>query len=168
METDIQPQSYDSFVSRVLAHRRTDERDISTMTTLRDLFENEIEVEFAADKIASLVLQSEDVFLSYEKVLGYSSLIIGAAGSLSEEQHLVKLAQLTVALSRVLGLCIPPCPPHHIPDQLKHCEGGPGETWSERTCFSTRLCENMYGMVFAPPILISSQTDRLIQVQQPT
>ena len=155
METDVQQQFYDIYISRALAYHRTEGRTISMITTFRDLFENKIEVQVAADTIASLVLSSEKVVLSYEKVLGYSSFIIGAAKYLSEDEYLVKLAQLAVALSQSLGICIPPCPPHHLPDQLKHCEGVPGELWSESSCFSTSLCEDMYGKISASSVLLA-------------
>ncbi|THW72862.1 hypothetical protein D6D17_10678, partial [Aureobasidium pullulans] len=120
-------------------------RDIS-----KDLFEDAIGPEEAATKIASCVCVSDDFLTAYLDVIYF---IIGAANDLSDEHDLSKLANLTLALSRLPDARNETRRTIQLSFDYKSSEIGPGDIfvvgegkiWADLPQFAVNLGDSMYG-----------------------
>ncbi|THV64062.1 hypothetical protein D6D29_10704 [Aureobasidium pullulans] len=90
--------SWQDHLESVYTHQKSEGQIVPLRDISKDLFEDAIGSEEAATKIASCVCVSDDFQTAYLEVICF---LIGAANNLSEQHDLSKLANLTLALSRL-------------------------------------------------------------------
>lgn len=145
--------SYKEFLEHAYARRKErGEEDATLIDILKEVFEDNIHPDEAANRVSSFVFSHDDFLSVYAGVL---STIVSAAHELSEEDDLHRLANLVLALSR-LGdarnksdgaLC--------LSFESKTCEIEPnqvievddGKIWSDLPHFMTNFCEDMQGIL---------------------
>ncbi|KAH0294737.1 hypothetical protein KCU62_g449, partial [Aureobasidium sp. EXF-3399] len=144
--------SHEEYLEATYAHQKeTGGRHIPLFDILKELFQDTIQPDEAATRLSSFIFLDDDVSSLYSGVL---STIIGAAQELSETGNLEKLANLVLALSRLLDVRNQSSETLHLCFNLKAHDIAPGQVlkvddgkiWSQLPGFATDLgdCPTAY------------------------
>ncbi|THY73575.1 hypothetical protein D6C93_10449 [Aureobasidium pullulans] len=133
----------------VCTHQKSEGQVVTLYDISKDLFEDAIGPEEAATKIASFVCTSDDFRTAYLDVICF---LIGAANNLSEQHDLSKLANLTLALSRLPDARNETRRTIQLSFDYKSSEIGPGDIfvvgegkiWADLPQFAVNLGDSMY------------------------
>lgn len=136
----------------VCTHQKSEGQIVTLYDISKDHFEDAIGSEEAATKIASCVCTSDDFQTAYLEVIYF---VIGAANNLSEQHDLSKLANLTLALSRLPDARNETRRTIQLSFDHKNSEIGPGDViavgegkiWADLPQFAVNLGDSMYGMI---------------------
>ncbi|THX47807.1 hypothetical protein D6D06_09434 [Aureobasidium pullulans] len=142
--------SWQDHLESVCTHQKSEGQVVPLYDISKDLFEGAIGSEEAATKIASCVCASDDFQTAYLDVIYF---IIGAANNLSDEHDLSKLANLTLALSRLPDARNETRRTIQLFFDYKSSEIGPGEVvavdegkiWADLPQFAVTIGDSMYG-----------------------
>ncbi|THW82988.1 hypothetical protein D6D15_09887 [Aureobasidium pullulans] len=142
--------SWQEHLESVYTHQKSEGQIVPLRDISKDLFEDAIGPEEAATKIASFVCASDDFQTAYLEVIYF---VIGAANNLSEQHDLYKLANLTLALSRLPDARNPTRTTIQLSFDYKSSEIGPGDIfmvgegkiWAGLPQFAVNLGDSMYG-----------------------
>lgn len=143
--------SHDTYLEAAYAYQNeTGGRYVPLFDILKELFKDAIQPDEAATRVSALIFSNDDSISIYSDVL---STIIGAAQGLSETRDLEKLADLVLALSRLLDLRNESSGTLHLYVNLKSydiapgqvIEFGDGKIWSDLPSFASDLGDCMRG-----------------------
>ncbi|THW07834.1 hypothetical protein D6D24_09488 [Aureobasidium pullulans] len=142
--------SWQDHLESVYTHQKSEGQIVPLRDISKDLFEDAIGSEEAATKIASCVCVSDDFQTAYLDVVCF---IIGAANNLSEQHDLSKLANLTLALSRLPDARNETRRTIQLSFDYKTSEIGPGDIfvvgegkiWADLPQLAVDLGDSMYG-----------------------
>lgn len=174
METIDSHFSYKEFLELAYARREEKGEEAAPfIDVLKQIFEDTIHPNEAANRVSSFVFSHDDFLSVYSGVL---STIVGAAHELSEEDNLQNFANLVLALSRLGDARNNGTETLHLSFESKTYEIGPnqvievddGKIWSDLPHFMTDFCEDMQGI---PLLHLDSNPHYLThknQVLQPT
>ncbi|THX70569.1 hypothetical protein D6D05_08572 [Aureobasidium pullulans] len=141
--------SWKEQLESVCTHQKSQGQSVPLYDISKDLFKGAIGPEEAATKIASFVCASDDFQTAYLDVICF---IIGAANNLSEGHDLSKLANLTLALSRLPDARNETRRTIQLSFDYKSSEIGPGEVvavdegkiWADLPQFAVNLGPTAY------------------------
>lgn len=164
--------SWQDHLESVYTHQKSEGQVVPLYDISKDLFEDAIGPEEAATKIASCVCVSDDFQTAYLDVICF---IIGAANNLSDEHDLSKLANLTLALSRLPDARNETRTTIQLSFDYKSSEIGPGEVvavdegkiWADLPQFAVNLGDSMYGMIQLSNVIVSAIANLCLQVPLP-
>lgn len=98
METINSHFSYKEFLEHAYARRKEGEEDAPFIDILKEVFEDNIHPDEAANRVSAFVFSYDDFLSVYS---GIWSAIVGAAHEISQEDDLHRFANLVLALSRL-------------------------------------------------------------------
>ncbi|KEQ85611.1 hypothetical protein M438DRAFT_295355 [Aureobasidium pullulans EXF-150] len=142
--------SWQEHLESIYTRQKSRGQSVPLYDISKDLFEDAIGPEEAATKIASCVCVSDDFQTAYLDVICF---LIGAANNLSEQHDLSKLANLTLALSRLPDARNETRRTIQLSFDYKSSEIGPGDIfvvgegkiWADLPQFAVNLGDSMYG-----------------------
>lgn len=144
--------SWQEHLESIYTRQKSRGQSVPLYDISKDLFEDVIGPEEAATKIASCVCVSDDFQTAYLDIVCF---LIGAANNLSEQHDLSKLANLTLALSRLPDARNETRRTFQLSFDYKTSEIGPGDIsvvgegkiWADLPQFAVNLGDSMYGMI---------------------